>query len=98
MLVTTKARVLGSRSSSLGRASADLGAGRKRKGDPIDPAVGIVLHPKIGDRLERGQELGAIHARSRDDAAGCSRRIASALSIAEETVEAPPLVYAWYGG
>jgi pyrimidine-nucleoside phosphorylase len=82
---------------ALGRASADLGAGRKRKGDPIDPAVGIVLHPKIGDRLERGQELGAIHARSRDDAARCSRRIASALSIAEETVEAPPLVYAWYG-
>ena len=83
---------------ALGRASADLGAGRKRKGDPIDPAVGIVLHPKIGDRLERGQELGAIHARSQDAAAGCSRRIASALSIAEAAVEAPPLVYGWYGG
>ncbi|MGH2658489.1 MAG: thymidine phosphorylase, partial [Actinomycetota bacterium] len=32
---------------ALGRASGELGAGRKRKGDPIDPAVGIVFRPKV---------------------------------------------------
>ena len=40
---------------AIGRASAALGAGRFRKGDPIDPAVGIVCTPKIGDRLDGGR-------------------------------------------
>ena len=39
----------------IGLASGGLGAGRMRKGDAIDPAVGIVIRAKIGDRLEAGQ-------------------------------------------
>ncbi|HEX6330612.1 MAG TPA: thymidine phosphorylase [Actinomycetota bacterium] len=82
---------------ALGRASGDLGAGRRKKGDPVDPAVGIVFETKIGDRVQRGQELGAVHARGRDDADDCLRRIAEALTWSEEPVEPPPLVYGWYG-
>ena len=82
---------------ALGRASADLGAGRKRKGDPIDPAVGIVFRPKIGDRVERGQPLGSVHARNDEDAEACLTRIAAAVTIRDEPVEAPPLVFGWYG-
>jgi pyrimidine-nucleoside phosphorylase len=82
---------------ALGRASADLGAGRKRKGDSIDPAVGIVFGPKVGDRLERGQPLGSVHARSADDAETCLMRIAAAMTVGDEAVEPPPLVYDWYG-
>ena len=40
---------------AIGLASGALGAGRQRKGDPVDPAVGIVFTPKIGDRLDRGR-------------------------------------------
>jgi pyrimidine-nucleoside phosphorylase len=83
---------------ALGRASADLGAGRRRRGDPIDPSVGIVFRPKVGDRIEPGDELGAVHARSDDDARSCLRRIVAALSLSDAPVEPPPLVYAWYGG
>ena len=43
---------------AIGRAATALGAGRAKKGDPIDPAVGIEFLPKIGDRLEAGGELG----------------------------------------
>jgi pyrimidine-nucleoside phosphorylase len=82
---------------ALGRASGDLGAGRTRKGDAIDPAVGIVFRPKVGDRVEAGQELGAVHARTRDDADAALRRVARALDWSEAPVEAPPLVYGWYG-
>jgi pyrimidine-nucleoside phosphorylase len=82
---------------ALGRASADLGAGRKRKGDPIDPAVGIVFRPKIGDRVESGQPLGSVHARSEEDAETCLNRIAAAITIGEDPVDAPPLVFGWYG-
>jgi pyrimidine-nucleoside phosphorylase len=82
----------------LGRASSALGAGRRRKGDPIDPAVGIVFRPKVGDRVEPGQELGAVHARSRDDADTCLGRIGGALAWSDDPVEPPPLVHGWYGG
>jgi pyrimidine-nucleoside phosphorylase len=83
---------------ALGRASGDLGAGRRKKGDPIDPAVGIVFRPKVGDRIEAGQELGTVHARGRDDAEACLRRIAAALTLGDSPAEPPPLVYGWYGG
>ena len=82
---------------ALGRASGELGAGRKRKGDAIDPAVGMVFLPKVGDRLGAGQELGQVHARSDDDAEACVRSVLAAIALAEDPVEPPPLVYGWYG-
>ncbi len=82
---------------ALGRASADLGAGRKRKGDPIDPAVGIVFTPKVGDRLETGQDLGEVHARREEDLEPCMARIAAAITVTDRPAEPPPLVYGWYG-
>ena len=83
---------------ALGRASGDLGAGRKRKGDPIDPSVGIVYRPKIGDRIQVGQELGEVHARSQDDADACIAGVLAAATLVAGEVEPPPLVYDWYGG
>ncbi len=79
----------------IGLASVDLGAGRRRKGDPIDPAVGIVVHPKIGDRLEAGQPIGEVHARDRDAAAEAARRVLAAMDVADGPVTPPPLVHAW---
>jgi pyrimidine-nucleoside phosphorylase len=81
----------------LGRASGDLGAGRKKKGDAIDPSVGIVFLPKIGDRLVAGQELGRVHARSEGDAEAGVRAVHAAMTIGDEPVEPPPLVYGWHG-
>lgn len=42
---------------SIGMASLELGAGRKKKDDIIDPAAGIELHHKIGSKVEKGQSL-----------------------------------------
>lgn len=42
---------------SIGMASLELGAGRKKKDDVIDPAAGIELHHKIGSKVEKGQPL-----------------------------------------
>jgi len=81
----------------LGRASGGLGAGRKKKGDAIDPSVGIVFLPKIGDRLVAGQELGRVHARSDGDAEAGIRAVHAAMTIGDEPVEPPPLVYGWHG-
>jgi pyrimidine-nucleoside phosphorylase len=46
----------------VGEASVTLGAGRARKGDPIDHAVGFVIHHKVGDKVEKGEPLFTIHA------------------------------------
>ena len=55
----------------VGLTSVDLGAGRAQKGDPIDYAVGILLHVKVADRVEAGQTLFTIHA---NDQAKARRR------------------------
>jgi pyrimidine-nucleoside phosphorylase len=49
----------------IGIASVHLGAGREKKGDPIDHRTGIVLHAKVGDRVERGQGYADVHASGR---------------------------------
>jgi len=82
---------------ALGRASVDLGAGRRRKGDAIDPAVGVVLRSKVGDSVEVGQGMGEVHARTDADAEACLARVHAALAFADQEVEPPPLVYGWYG-
>ena len=79
----------------LGQAAVGLGAGRVRKGDAIDPSTGIVFRAKVGDRLERGEPVGEVHARSEDDARVASDRVLAALRVSDKEVDAPPLVYGW---
>jgi pyrimidine-nucleoside phosphorylase len=79
----------------VGHAGVVLGAGRLRKDDRIDPAVGIVVRPKIGDRLEAGQPIGEVHARDADAAAEAARRVLAAIDVTDGPVEPPPLVHAW---
>jgi len=49
----------------IGVASVHLGAGREKKGDPIDHRTGIVLHAKVGDRVERGEPYADVHEAGR---------------------------------
>ncbi len=76
----------------IGRAAMRLGAGRERKEDPIDHAVGVVVHSKPGDEVEAGEPLAHVHAR---DAAGAERAVAEVLAafeIVDGPVECPPLL------
>ncbi len=43
--------------SDIGRAATMMGGGREVKGDPIDPAVGVILEVKVGQRIEEGAVL-----------------------------------------
>ena len=79
----------------IGFASGALGAGRMRKGDAVDPAVGIVVRCKIGDRLEVGQPVGEVHGRDDDDAHEAARRVLGALELHDGPVTPPPLVHTW---
>ncbi len=46
----------------IGEAAVALGAGRARKGDPVDHAVGFIIHRKVGDYVEQNQPLFTIYA------------------------------------
>ncbi len=48
----------------VGIASLVLGGGRETKADIIDPAVGLVLHKKVGDRVAEGEPLCTLHYNS----------------------------------
>ncbi|HHX45182.1 MAG TPA: thymidine phosphorylase [Chloroflexi bacterium] len=77
----------------VGLASVMLGAGRERKGEPIDPSVGVVLGPKVGQRVQAGDHLFTVHARSDREASEAAKRLLVAYTWSEEPVAAPPLVY-----
>jgi pyrimidine-nucleoside phosphorylase len=95
ILVDREGTLAAVRAEEIGLASVALGAGRIRKGDPIDPAVGIVVRPKIGDRLSAGEPIGEVHARDRDAAREAARRVLAAFDLTDGPVEPPPLVHVW---
>jgi pyrimidine-nucleoside phosphorylase len=64
----------------LGLASNALGAGRNRLDDVIDPAVGLYLLKKRGDRVKRGETLCQIHWND-------SQRLQNALPLIEEAFQ-----------
>lgn len=83
------------RAEAIGMASGALGAGRVRRGDRVDPSVGIVLRPKIGDRIEEDEPIGEVHARDRAQADHAVTQVLSALEVADVPHEAPQLVVDW---
>ena len=77
---------------TIGRASVEIGAGRKVKTDTIDHRVGFVLHAKIGDHIAPGVPLATIHAASDDSARSIEPAVRSAFSISAKPVTAPPVI------
>jgi pyrimidine-nucleoside phosphorylase len=76
-----------------GLTSVDLGAGRAKKGDPIDHAVGLLLHVKVADRVEAGRPLFTIHANDHAKAIAAEERLRRAIVIGTEAVMPLPLFY-----
>jgi pyrimidine-nucleoside phosphorylase len=66
-----------------------LGAGRERKEDPIDHAVGVVCLAKHGDRIEPGEPLAEIHARDDVAAEAAKTALLSAYEIGDEPQPRP---------
>ena len=63
-------------------AAKSLGAGRDRKDAAIDLSVGIVLQKKVGDRVQAGESLATVHARTEEAARQVTARIAAAFLVA----------------
>lgn len=76
----------------VGLAAVELGAGRTRVEDEVDPAVGLELRRTVGERVERGEPLITVHAAREDQLAGAFERLRAAISIEETRPPARPFV------
>jgi pyrimidine-nucleoside phosphorylase/thymidine phosphorylase len=76
----------------VGRIVVDLGGGRKKKTDAVDPAVGLVLERKVGDEVARGDRLATVHAARSWEAASAAARLTQLYEIGPERPEVPPMV------
>jgi len=79
--------------AAVGMAVVDLGGGREKKGDAIDPAVGVIVQARIGDRVAAGYPLCMIHANDPGRLQQARRRLAQAFTIGPQPVAPPPLIY-----
>jgi pyrimidine-nucleoside phosphorylase len=77
----------------VGETSVILGAGRMKKGDPIDHGVGILVHCKVGDQVKKGQPLFTIYAKNEAGAAEARQRLLEALTWNSEKCQPLPLFY-----
>ena len=77
----------------VGLSAMQLGAGRSKKVDPVDHAVGVVVHGKVGDSMEQGDPLFTIHAQSEEVASAVAERLYSAHTFTDMAVEPLPLFY-----
>jgi len=78
---------------SVGEAAVTLGAGRAKKSDPVDHAVGIVVHHKVGDHVKEGKPLFAIHANDEAKLAEAREAVLAAHSFSDDVVSPLPLFY-----
>ena len=75
-----------------GEASMLLGAGRNTVADHVDPAVGIELRRKVGDKVDKGDLLATLHYNDRGKLDLALGRLAHAFDIAEEAPSPSPMV------
>jgi len=79
--------------AQVGMAVVDLGGGREKKEDPIDHSVGVIVHYKVGDRVQKGTPLCTIHASDRVRLERAKVRLLQAHTIGPEPVPPLPLFY-----
>ena len=76
----------------VGLAAVELGAGRARKEDVVDPAAGLLLHKRVGDEVRSGEVLAELHAATEPHLDAGERRFRAAAAIADQPSPRKPLV------
>jgi pyrimidine-nucleoside phosphorylase len=77
----------------IGVASLVLGGGREKKEDAIDPAVGLILHKKLGNKIAEGEPICTLHYNSDARLAEAESLIHSSYRMGTGVVAARPLIH-----
>lgn len=76
----------------IGRAAVLMGAGRNRKEDVIDPAVGVILEVKVGEKVEAGAVLGRLYHTREDSLDEAAEMVEDAFVISNTKAEDRELI------
>ncbi|MBQ7693343.1 MAG: pyrimidine-nucleoside phosphorylase [Oscillospiraceae bacterium] len=76
----------------VGLISMHLGGGRVTKESEIDLSVGLVLDKKVGDRVEKGESLGTIHASTEEKAREAAELLRACCTFSDTPVERPKFI------
>lgn len=77
----------------IGMASLVLGAGRTKKTDPIDPAVGLVMHKRQGDSIQADEPVATLYVNDETRVEEAIQYIKDAVTVSEKAPESAPIVY-----
>ncbi|PWU06211.1 MAG: thymidine phosphorylase [Terriglobia bacterium] len=76
----------------IGTASNMIGAGRDRKEDPIDPAVGIILEVKVGEKVDAGSVLCRLYYTREERVEDAAEMVEDAFRISAQKPEERELI------
>lgn len=76
----------------IGMAAIDLGAGRLKKEDKIDPKAGIIFNYKIGDKIIKGDVIAEVFSDSKEKINLAEKRILNAVRLSNKKVKSPNLI------
>lgn len=76
-----------------GRAVLELGGGRRRKEDPIDHSVGVIVHYKVGELVQKETPLFTIYANDPAQMEAARERLLAAHTFSDTPIQRPPLFY-----
>ncbi len=82
----------------IGKISMALGAGRSAVKDGVDYTSGIVLHKKVGDRIEADEVLAVAYTNKKERIEENKNRLQNAFKIVDAQVDPPPLIQGWVDG
>ncbi len=86
--------VTGMQAELIGRAAQVLGAGRATKEDVIDPAVGLVMHKRVGGKIERGEAICTLYVNDEKNLQDAISTMQQAIAIGAKPEQVAPMVYA----
>nr|WP_297839518.1 thymidine phosphorylase [Ignavibacterium sp.] len=76
----------------IGMAAIDLGAGRLKKEDRIDPKAGIIFHYKLGDKINKGDVFAELFSDSDEKIKLAENRILNAIKLSNKKTKSPLLI------
>ncbi|MEN2766124.1 pyrimidine-nucleoside phosphorylase [Ornithinibacillus xuwenensis] len=77
---------------NIGTAAMMLGAGRATKESEIDLSAGILLHKKVGDKVQEGEPILTLHT-NQQEVNSVIDLIHKSILISDNAVAAPTLIY-----
>jgi len=93
ILAATTGYVSAIQSELVGTACVVLGGGREKKEDAVDPAVGIILHKKVCDRVSPREPLCTILYNSESRAVHARKLLEQSFQIADQAPAPRKLIH-----